>query len=56
MFTAESMYEIPKICYCLSTDTKDLAVPNGSILIEMDTSKRYFFDAENQDWIEWSPS
>lgn len=37
----------------LSTDTKpttDLA--NGSIFIEIDTSKAYFFDEENKEWLQ----
>lgn len=37
---------------CLSTDTKptDEALANGSVLIEMDTSTVYFYDAENEEW------
>lgn len=50
----------------LSTDTKPttpadlsalgLKVPtiwNGAAFIELDTSKLYFFDAENAIWREW---
>lgn len=41
----------------LSTDPKPtVGVPNGSIIEEMDTSKIYFFDAENVEWIEWGAS
>ena len=39
--------------FCLSTDTKPLNVPNGTILIEIDTSKIFLFDAENEVWSEW---
>ena len=42
------------IYYGLSTDTKPTdGVGNGSAFLEMDTSKVYFFDAENSDWWEW---
>lgn len=38
----------------LSTDTKPVEnVINGAAFIEIDTSKIYFFDAANSDWIEW---
>lgn len=38
---------------CLSTDTKPTQnIPNGSVLIEMDTGKGYLFDAENAEWHE----
>lgn len=39
--------------YCLSTDTKPTGVANGSCIIEMDTGKIYFFDAENGQWREF---
>ena len=40
--------------YGLSTDTKPTkGVGNGSAFIEMDTSKVYFFDAGNSEWLEW---
>ena len=38
--------------YCLSTDTKPLTWENGSTLLEMDTSKVYMFDYDNQLWRE----
>ena len=42
------------IYYGLSTDTKPTeGVGNGSAFIEMDTSKVYFFDAGNSEWLEW---
>lgn len=41
--------------HCLSSDTKPTGsnVANGSCLIEMDTSKLYFYDAANAEWKEW---
>lgn len=39
---------------CLSTDTKPTTgILNGSVLIEMDTSKVYFYDEANSQWREW---
>lgn len=38
---------------CLSTDTKPDTVANGSILMEMDTSKLYLYDEANSIWREW---
>ena len=42
--------------YCgLSTDTKPTdEVVNGSTFFEIDTSKKYMFDEQNQNWIEQS--
>lgn len=37
----------------LSTDTKPTSCGNGSVFIEMDTGKIYFFDASTGDWLEW---
>ena len=37
---------------CLSTDQKPLDVKNGSSLIEIDTGKRYLFDAASATWHE----
>ena len=38
----------------LSTDTKPTEnISNGSVFIEMDTSKIYFYDAENKEWKEF---
>ena len=41
--------------YCLSTDAKPTTglIANGSTLIEMDTSKIYFYDAANTTWREF---
>lgn len=38
---------------CLSIDEKPINdnIPNGSFLFEMDTNKRYRYDAENHRWI-----
>lgn len=38
---------------CLSADTKPTDVANGSILLEMDTSKVYMYDEANSQWREW---
>ena len=40
---------------CLSTDPKPttMDVANGSILLEMDTSKVYMYDQTNAEWREW---
>lgn len=52
-------YNVTFCTFCgLSTDTKpvdtyeDIAIANGSEFIEMDTDKKYSYDAENQQWIE----
>lgn len=38
----------------LSTDTKPTEnISNGSIFIEMDTGKIYFYDKENTQWREF---
>lgn len=42
----------------LSTDTKptkigDSDIGNGTIFIEMDTGKIYFYDLENEQWREF---
>ena len=46
--------------YCeimgLSTDTKPddpIEVSNGSIFVEMDTGKIYFYSEASREWIEW---
>jgi len=41
---------------CLSTDTKPTGdyILNGSKLIEMDTSKVYIYDADNELWREFA--
>ncbi len=42
---------------CLSTDTKPTeGIANGSVCIEMDTGKIYFYDAANAEWLEWGAS
>jgi hypothetical protein len=54
MVTKVSAFEEPKEIYGLSTDTKPTDVPNGSIFVEMDTSKLYVFDGDSLIWIEWA--
>lgn len=40
---------------CLSTDTKPTSgVYNGSTAKELDTSKLFFYDAQNSTWREWT--
>lgn len=51
--TTVSAFEDPKEVYGLSTDVKPTNVPNGSIFVEMDTSKLYTFDADGNRWNEW---
>lgn len=36
----------------LSTDTKPAKTANASTFYEMDTSKKFMFDAENEEWLE----
>lgn len=42
--------------YGLSTDIKpvdvfeDIRIANGSVFIEMDTDKKFYYDAENSAW------
>lgn len=55
MVTKVSAYEEPKVALCLSTDEKPLDMENGSLLLEMDTGKVYFFDKDGTQWLEWSP-
>ena len=43
MVTKVTGYERPMLLFGLSTDTKPLDVLNGSMFVEMDTSKYYFF-------------
>lgn len=40
--------------YCLSSDSKPTAgIANGSVMIEMNTSKVFFFDQAGQAWREF---
>ena len=39
---------------CLSSDAKPTTYGNGSVLIEMDTRKLYYFDGENTTWRAWA--
>ena len=38
----------------LSTDDKPTDVRNGSTLIEIDTGRRYLFDADSMTWNQYS--
>lgn len=47
-------YRRPVTLFGLSTDVKPSDnIANGSTFIEMDTGTLYFYDAENQEWLEW---
>lgn len=58
------MYTVTKIAYyhgvksiveavCLSSDTKPTAgIANGSLCLEMDTNKVYYFNEEENAWAE----
>lgn len=54
MVTKVSGYERPMLLFGLSTDTKPVDVPNGSMFVEMDKSKYYFFSVETIEWFEQS--
>ena len=38
----------------LSTDSKPTNAGNGWLFLEMDTCKKYLFDADNETWREWA--
>lgn len=43
------------VIVCLSTDSKPTTgVGNGWLCLEMDTCKKYLFDADNETWREWA--
>ena len=46
--------DAPHTYYGLSTDEKPDAANNGSMFVEMDTGKLYFYDGENAVWMEWN--
>lgn len=46
-------YVNPSTFFGLSTDEKPTNVGNGSAFLEMDTSKIYFYDSTNNQWLEW---
>lgn len=54
MVTKVTGYERPLLLFGLSTDTKPTDVLNGSMYVEMDTSKYYFFSKETNEWLEQS--
>lgn len=39
---------------CVQADSKPTIYANGSICVEMDTSKLYFFDEASATWREWA--
>lgn len=53
-YIKDGKYMGAEMYYGLSSDqTKPAGVGNGSVLIEMDTSTIFFYDAESGDWLEW---
>lgn len=52
MVTKVTGYERPMLLFGLSTDTKPTDVLNGSMFVEMDTSKYYFFSKQTDEWLE----
>lgn len=45
-----------QVYFGLSTDNdkpSDDKLNNGAIFIEMDTSKIYFYNAADSEWLEW---
>lgn len=52
MVTKVTGYERPMLLFGLSTDEKPLDVLNGSMFVEMDTSKYYFFSKQTDEWLE----
>ena len=54
MVTKVTGYERPMLLFGLSTDEKPLDVLNGCMLVEMDTSKYYFFSGETNEWLKQS--
>ena len=52
MVSLNTVYTLQKYV-CISTDTKPTTgVPNGSLLLEMDTQKVYVYDSDNVTWQE----
>ena len=37
----------------LSTDSKPTNFGNGSVFVEMNTGKLYFYNADGSAWVEW---
>ena len=59
--TTEENYYITAELRGLSTDTKpttigDKTIDNGSVFIEMDTGKIYFYNLDSQTWVEFGGS
>lgn len=53
LVTANNIASTNETYYGLSTDSKPTTgVGNGSIFIEMNTGKAYFFNAAGSAWIE----
>lgn len=48
-----TMWDEPLDLHGVSTETKPVNVPNGSVYVEFDTSKLYFFNKDDAEWLEW---
>ena len=59
MFTLDNPYTNgQQIFSCLHDDQKPTGnrIKNGDLCKEIDTGKKFLFDAENHTWIEWEDS
>lgn len=52
MTKVNGQYVKAETFYGLSTDSKPTTTGNGSCYIEIDTGKKYYFDAEGSAWNE----
>ena len=51
-FDGKPIYQVHG--FCLSSDSKPTdGIGNGSDIIEIDTSKIYFYDQSGKSWHEW---
>ena len=50
MVTQEYNQSSRQVIYLASTDAKPTDCDNGSVVIEVDTGKRFLFDKENATW------
>ena len=53
----DGVVKAPQVHIGLSTDVDKPKDPaNGECLIQMDTSKILFYDADGEQWLEWGAS
>lgn len=54
MVTQEYYGSVVEVFYLTSSDTKPTEdVDNGSVIIEIDTGKKFVFDKENGTWCDF---